>query len=392
MPLPPLVDPVDALDPDELRRTARQVRLPELGEVGQRRLAAARVAVVGAGGLGSPALLALAAAGVGTIGIIDDDVVDVTNLHRQVVHGTADVGRPKVDSAAERLAALAPQLVVERHMLHLTDENAPAVLGGYDLVLDGSDRFETRYVVSDACADLGIPVVWAAVLGVDAQVSVFWARPPAVDGRDAVEGVTLRDLYPAEPEGGVPTCADVGVLGSLCMQAGALQATEAIKLITGIGEPLLGRVLVIDGLRARQREVGLRPAADATRSADAPPRPDAAPRPDATTETDAAPAPSPIGHVSAGELRQRLDQVTVLDVREPSERAERAIAGSLHTPLGAVLAGDRTGLDRDRAIVVHCAIGPRAERAAAVLAAEGYRVSVLDGGMQAWAVVEAAAS
>ncbi|QEO13702.1 molybdopterin-synthase adenylyltransferase [Agromyces intestinalis] len=381
MPLPPLVDPVDALDPDELRRTARQVRLPELGEVGQRRLAAARVAVVGAGGLGSPALLALAAAGVGTIGIIDDDVVDVTNLHRQVVHGTGDVGRPKVDSAAERLAALAPRLVVQRHPVHLTDANARDVLDGYDLVLDGSDRFETRYIVSDACADLGIPVVWAAVLGFDAQVSVFWSRPPVGDGRvGAVEGVTLRDLYPVEPEGGVPTCADVGVLGSLCMQAGALMATEAIKLITGVGEPLLGRVLVIDGLRARQREVGLRPAA-------APQRSDVSQS--STSMTDAAPAPPPIGHVSAGELRQRLDEVTVLDVREPSERAERAIAGSLHTPLGTVLAGDRTGLDRDRAIVVHCAIGPRAERAAAVLAAEGYRVSVLDGGMRAWAVVEA---
>ena len=189
--LPPLVAPGPPLAESEARRTARQTRLPELGELGQRRLAAARVLVIGAGGLGAPALLYLAAAGIGTIGIVDDDVVALTDLHRQVIHATAAVGEPKVDSAARRLTELAPDLVVEPHRLRLDESNAATVLQGYDLVLDGTDTFATRYLISDTCAALGAPLVWASVLRFDAQVSVFWSRPPA-----GLPPVTLRDLFP----------------------------------------------------------------------------------------------------------------------------------------------------------------------------------------------------
>jgi molybdopterin/thiamine biosynthesis adenylyltransferase len=253
MSLPPLVDPIDTLPDTERGRTDRQRRLPEIGDLGQRRLAAARVLVIGAGGLGAPALTYLAAAGVGTIGIVDDDLVELSNLHRQPVHGIDDVGRPKVDSAAEAVAALAPAAIVRRHQERLDTDNAAGILGGYDLVVDGTDTFDTRYLVDDVCAELGLPLVWATVLRFDAQLSVFWASPPAG------EPVRLRTLFPAPPTPGeVPSCAEAGVLGALCGQVGAMMAQEAVKLITGIGEPLLGRVLVIDALRARQREIPLR--------------------------------------------------------------------------------------------------------------------------------------
>jgi adenylyltransferase/sulfurtransferase len=259
MSLPPLVDPVAALPDAERGRTDRQRRLPEIGDIGQRRLAAARVIVIGTGGLGAPALTYLAAAGIGTIGIVDDDVVELSNLHRQPVHGVSDVGRPKVDSAAESIAALAPDATIVRHQVRLEAGNARELLGGYDLVVDGTDTFETRYLVDDVCAELGLPLVWATVLRFDAQLSVFWATPPTG------HGIRLRTLFPEPPAPGeVPSCAEAGVLGALCGQVGAMMAQEAVKLITGIGDPLLGRVLVIDALRARQREIPLLPTHVAT--------------------------------------------------------------------------------------------------------------------------------
>jgi len=258
MALPPIVEPVAALSDAERARTARHAALAGLGPTGQRRIAAARVGVVGAGGLGSSALLSLAAAGIGEIAVIDDDVVDVSNLHRQLIHGVPDVGRRKVDSAAESIAAVSPETRVVAHPIRLDESNARALLDGCDVVLDGSDTFATRSVVAAACEALGIPLVWGTVQEWHGQVTVFWSAPP-----EGVEPVVLTDLHPPETVGEPPACSMVGVLGALCVQVGALMAAEAIKLVAGIGEPLLGRVLVIDALRSRQREVPIRPSSHA---------------------------------------------------------------------------------------------------------------------------------
>ena len=248
----PLVEPGPGLDLERISRWSRHLLMPELGDIGQRRLAAARVCVVGAGGLGAPVLLYLAAAGVGRLGIIDGDRVAVSNLQRQVLYGTADLGAVKAETAARRLADLDPGVEVVTHAWRLTPDTVD-VLADYDLVIDCTDNFETRYLVNDACVRLGLPEVWGSVLRFDAQVSVFWGRPPA--GTPAVE---LRDLFPEPPAPGqVPSCAEAGVLGALCGQVGAVMATEAVKLITGVGQPLLGRVLVLDALAARWSEVPL---------------------------------------------------------------------------------------------------------------------------------------
>lgn len=254
-PLGPLVAPGPALDAAAAERFARHLPIPGLGELGQRRLRAARVAVVGAGGLGSPALLYLAAAGVGTLGVIDADAVELVNLQRQVLHSTAGIGRPKAVSAADRLAELDPQTQVVAHQLRLDDSNAAAILGSYDLILDAVDNFPTRYLISDVCTDLGLPVVWAAVQTTRAQVSVFWSRP-----NNGSPGITLRDLHaePPAPSHWV-TASQVGVLGAMCGQVGALMATEAIKLIAGIGRPLFGRLLYLDTMAATASEVPLAP-------------------------------------------------------------------------------------------------------------------------------------
>lgn len=258
MALPPLVEPVDALTDAELERTARHRALFAIGDIGQRRLAAARVAVVGAGGLGSSVVLGLAAAGVGTIGIIDDDVVDLTNLHRQIIHSVDTLGEPKTESAAARARGLAPEVRILEHPVRLTAANAREILGAYDLVLDGSDTFETRDVVDAAAAELAIPVVWGSVLEFWSQVTVFWSAPPA-----GAQPVRLSDLFPTGSTGQVFTCAQVGVLASVCMQTGSLMASEAIKLIVGVGRPLLGRVAVIDALAGTMRELEVRAAAAA---------------------------------------------------------------------------------------------------------------------------------
>lgn len=254
----PLVAPVPALAPTELVRTARHAVLAGLGEEGQRRIAAARVAVVGAGGLGSPAILALAAAGVGEIVIVDDDVVELTNLQRQILHRAEDVGTPKTDSAARAATALAPGIRITTRPERLTDVNAAALLEGADVVIDGSDTFDTRRAVAAATEAAGVPLVWGAVQEWHGQVTVFWSRPTG-----DLAPVRLGDLFPPGTEGEPPTCAQVGVLGSLCLQVGGMLATEAIKLITGAGEPLLGRIAVIDALRARTSEVPLRAGAAA---------------------------------------------------------------------------------------------------------------------------------
>lgn len=254
----PLVAPAPALDPQELVRTARHAVLAGIGEEGQRRLSAARVVVVGAGGLGSPVLLALAAAGVGSITIIDDDVVELTNLQRQLAHRVDDIGTRKTESAARAVLALAPQTAVTQVPERLDAANAARLLGGADVVVDTSDSFATRRDVATAAESLGLPVVWGAVQEWHAQVTVFWSTPPTG------EPVVLADLFPPGTEGEPPSCAQVGVLGALCVQVGGMLAGEAIKLVTGAGEPLLGRLAVIDALTARQHEIAIRPASSAT--------------------------------------------------------------------------------------------------------------------------------
>lgn len=384
--LPPLVDPGAPLSAAEASRAQRQSRLPELGETGQRRLANARVLVVGAGGLGAPALLYLAAAGVGTIGVVDDDLVSLSDLHRQVIHAAAAVGEPKVDSAARRLAELAPELVVHRHPVRLDHANASSLLSGYDLVLDGADNFATRFLVSDACAAAGIPVVWASVLRFDAQVSVFWSRPP-----EGVAPVTLRDLFPEPPAPDlVPSCAEAGVLGALCGIVGSMMAVEAVKLVVGIGRPLLGRVAVVDALTMRVREVPLshgtlagtsRPTTSSTRAAlrvqgsSSPAPPHAGDRPDAGL--------TPEAYLDLS----RASTTALLDVREPSEHAADGLTAAVNVPFSDLLRAARSGrvsellaavgVPSGAQVVAYCSAGARAARAGRLLADAGWRAQTL---------------
>ena len=254
----PLVAPAPALDPAELVRTARHAVLTGIGEEGQRRLAAAHVTVVGAGGIGSPVLLALAAAGIGSITVIDDDVVELTNLQRQLAHRVEDIGRPKTISAARAISALSPGAEVVTASERLDSENAERLFAGADIVVDTSDSFATRRDVAAATETLGVPLVWGAVQEWHAQATVFWSNPP-----EGHTPVVLTDLFPLGTEGEPPSCAQVGVLGALCVQVGGMLAGEVVKLITGAGEPLLGRLAMIDSLTSRQHEIAIRSAVSA---------------------------------------------------------------------------------------------------------------------------------
>jgi len=237
------------LSDQELERYARHIVLPEIGGAGQQKLKRARVLVLGAGGLGAPVLHYLAAAGVGTIGIVDDDHVSLSNLQRQVIHGTPDVGKPKVESAAEAITRLNPHVTVEAHSLRMEEHNAVTLISRYDLVVDGSDSFNARYMLADACATARVPLVTAAVGRFDGSITVLVPYESDPDGRP---NPSFRDLFPAPPpEGLVPSCAEAGIVGALVGVIGTLEAMEAIKLITGIGEPLIGRLLLYDGLAAR---------------------------------------------------------------------------------------------------------------------------------------------
>lgn len=364
MPLPALVPPGPPLTPAQVERGSRHLLLAEIGVDGQRRLRNARVLVVGAGGLGAPVIQYLAAAGVGTLGIVDDDVVDVTNLQRQVIHGTADVGRAKVDSAAETVAALDPDIRAVTHRTRLTSENVDEILRGYDVVVDGTDNFPTRYLVNDACVRLGLPEVWGSVLRFDAQTTVFWGRA----------GIQLRDLFPTPPrDDEVPSCAEAGVLGALCGQVGSVMATEVVKLLTGTGEPLLGRVLVVDALRGRWTEVPL--AARPVRE----PTPEVPPMSDVPVVT----APDLVRRLAAREAG--TDDFLLIDVREPAEHAQASIPGAVLVPLGSVFDGSALAdLPRDREIVVHCQVGARSLTAAKILRGAGFDASNVDGGILAW--------
>lgn len=363
------MEPGPPLEPEQVLRYSRHVLLPELGTTGQRRLANARVLVVGAGGLGSPVLTYLAGAGVGTLGIVDDDVVDASNLQRQVLHGTADVGRPKVHSAADAVADVNPLVRVEPHDVRLTADNALDLLQDYDVVVDGADNFPTRYLVSDACALLGVPEVWGSVLRFDGQVSVFWEG----------HGPTYRDLFPEPPPpGSVPSCAEGGVLGALCGAVGSVMATEVVKLLTGAGDPLLGRLLVLDALAMSWRTLTVQVDPDRT-----PVTRLESPR---TETNDPLPASSV---VSARELQQLLrdpDAVVLVDVRGADEHQLVSIPGAVVVPLPRILAGAAwSELPRDRHVILYCKSGARSEQALKALRAKGYTdVAHLAGGVLAW--------
>ncbi|KRE84241.1 molybdopterin-synthase adenylyltransferase MoeB [Arthrobacter sp. Soil764] len=375
--LDPLVEPAAGLTPDEVERYSRHLIIPEIGALGQRRLKNAKVLVIGAGGLGAPALLYLAAAGVGTIGIVDDDVVDLSNLQRQVIHGVSDVGRPKIESARDAIVELNPLVDVRLHNLRLDASNALELFAGYDLILDGADNFATRYLVNDAAAILGKPYVWGSIFRFDGQVSVFWEK----------HGPTYRDLYPeAPPAGSVPSCGEGGVFGMLCAAVGSLMVTEAVKLITGVGRSLLGRVALFDALGGSWREIRVSkdPAAEPiTELTDYEAFCGIPPTAEADTEhtVTATQLATMLASRKAG-----LKDFELVDVREAGEYDIVRIDGAKLIPQGRILAGEAWDeLPQDRDIVFHCKAGTRSANVLAAARKAGYqRVSHLDGGILAW--------
>ncbi|MDQ3346564.1 MAG: molybdopterin-synthase adenylyltransferase MoeB [Acidobacteriota bacterium] len=370
----------EELSRDEVQRYSRHLIMPEVGMEGQRKLKAARVLCIGAGGLGAPATMYLAAAGVGTLGIVDFDTVDASNLHRQIIYGTPDVGRRKLEASRDRLTAMNPSVTVVMHEVALTSKNALDVLRDYDIVVDGTDNFQTRYLVNDACVLLGIPNAYGSIFRFDGQASVF-----AVKG-----GPCYRCLYPEPPPPGlVPSCAEGGVLGVLPGVVGIIQATEAIKLILGVGQPLIGRLLLYDALQMRFRELKLRRDVECPVCGDNPTIRELIDY-DAfcgVTPPSAAPVSAGIPEVTAEELHAQIDSgkdVFILDVREPNEYQICRIAGSTLIPLGEVAARSAE-LDRNRDMVVHCKMGGRSARAVALLQERGFtRVRNLKGGILAW--------
>jgi sulfur-carrier protein adenylyltransferase/sulfurtransferase len=370
-----LPEELPTLGRDELVRYGRHLLLPEVGLHGQRTLKAARVLVVGAGGLGSPVSLYLAAAGVGTIGLVDFDRVDLSNLQRQILHGTKDVGRSKLASAADRLRDVNPNVRVEPHETRLTSDNALEIIEGYDLVIDGTDNFATRYLVNDACVLLGKPNVYGSIFRFDGQASVFCTT----------DGPCYRCLYPEPPPPGlVPSCAEGGVLGVLPGLVGTIQANEAIKLLLGIGEPLIGRLVVIDALAFRVRTLNLRKN----------PRCPACGTREIRTLIDydefcgiTGSGTLDIPTISPRDLAdrfQRGDEVLLLDVREPHEHAIAHLPRARLIPLSR-LAQAIPELDPNQDIVVHCKGGTRSARAVRQLLDAGFtRVWNLDGGILRW--------
>ncbi|NUS43370.1 MAG: adenylyltransferase/sulfurtransferase MoeZ [Mycobacteriaceae bacterium] len=378
--LPPLVTPAAELTRDEVARYSRHLIIPDVGMDGQKRLKNAKVLVIGAGGLGSPALLYLAAAGVGTLGIVEFDVVDESNLQRQVIHGQSDIGRSKAESARNSIAEINPYVTVNLHQDRLEPENAVELFAQYDLILDGTDNFATRYLVNDAAVLAHKPYVWGSIYRFEGQASVFWEDAP--DGR----GINYRDLYPeAPPPGMVPSCAEGGVLGVLCASIGSIMVTEAVKLITGIGETLLGRLMVYDALEMSYRTIKLR--RDPNRETITELIDYEAFCGVVSEEGQAAAAGSTI---TASELRDMLDagkDVAVIDVREPVEWDICHIDGATLIPKDRILSGDALAdLPQNRPIVLHCKTGIRSAEALAVLKRAGFADAVhLQGGIISWA-------
>jgi adenylyltransferase/sulfurtransferase len=373
--LPPLVEPAESLSVDEVRRYSRHLIIPDVAMAGQKRLKNARVLVVGAGGLGSPALMYLAAAGVGTLGIVDFDVVDESNLQRQIIHGQSDIGRPKAESARDSVREINPYVNVIVHETRLDNDNVLDIFSGYDLILDGTDNFATRYLVNDACVLLGKPYVWGSIYRFDGQVSVFWDE----------HGPNYRDLYPDPPPPGmVPSCAEGGVLGVLCASIGSVMVNEAIKLITGIGETLLGRLLVFDALEMSWHEIKIRKdpnTAKITGLIDY--------EAFCGVVSDAAVAAAAGSTITAAELKELLDSdkpVYLVDVREPAEWEIVRIPGATLIPKDEILRGDAlASLPQDKQIVMYCKTGVRSAETLAAVKAAGFADAIhVQGGVTAW--------
>jgi adenylyltransferase/sulfurtransferase len=387
--MPTAVESLPQLSNDEIKRYSRHLIMPEVGVDGQRRLKAGSVLCIGAGGLGSPAAMYLAAAGVGRIGIVDFDVVDFSNLQRQIIHGTSSVGRTKLASAKDRLFDINPHVQVDTYETALSSENALELFEPYDVILDGTDNFPTRYLTNDACVLLGKPNAYGSIFRFEGQASVFATK----------EGPCYRCLYPEPPPPGlVPSCAEGGVLGVLPGMIGMIQATEALKLITGLGEPLIGRFLIYDALRMKFRELKLRKDPDCPVCGTHPTvtklidyEEFCGLRPSVEAEAAAAVAASgakaSATEITAVELKQRLDRgdrLTIVDVREPNEYQINRIAGSQLIPLGEV-PRRHAELDPNEELVVYCKMGGRSAKAADYLRSIGFkRVLNLRGGVLEW--------
>jgi adenylyltransferase/sulfurtransferase len=379
--LPPLVEPAAELTVDEVRRYSRHLIIPDVGMTGQKRLKNAKVLCVGAGGLGSPALLYLAAAGVGTLGIVDFDVVDESNLQRQVIHGQSDIGRSKAESARDSILEINPYVNVIVHQERLDSDNAMQIFADYDLIVDGTDNFATRYLVNDACVLLGKPYVWGSIYRFDGQASVFWAE----------YGPCYRCLYPEPPPPGmVPSCAEGGVLGVLCASIGSIQVTEAIKLITGIGEPLAGRLMIYDALEMTYRTVRVRKDPDCAVCGKNPTVTELIDYEEfcgaVSEEAQEAAAGSTITARQLKDMQDAGENIFLVDVREPNEYEIVSIPGSVLIPKGEFLSGAALErLPQDQRVVLHCKSGARSAECLAIVKNAGFSDAVhVGGGVLSW--------
>ena len=391
MSLPPLVEPADELTIDEVRRYSRHLIIPDVGMTGQKRLKNAKVLVIGAGGLGSPALLYLAAAGVGTLGIAEFDEVDESNLQRQVIHGQSDVGRPKAESAKDSIAEVNPLVNVVVHNERLDNDNVMRVFEGYDLIVDGTDNFATRYMVNDAAFFLGIPYVWGSIYRFDGQASVF--APTLAD-----DAPCYRCLYPEPPPPGmVPSCAEGGVLGVLCASIGSIQVNEAIKLLTGIGDPLVGKLMIYDALEMEYRKLKVRKDPNCALCGE---------NPTVTglidydyfcgaisDEAADAAADATISVVQLEQMMKERDEgsrdFVLVDVREPVEYEINKVPGSVLIPKAEFLNGSALEklppVDTGKQVVMYCKTGVRSAETLAIVKGAGYADALhVGGGVVAW--------
>ena len=383
MKIPPLVEKGPSLTVDEVRRYSRHLIIPDVAMAGQQRLMNAKVLCVGAGGLGSPALMYLAAAGVGTLGIVEFDTVDESNLQRQIIHGQSDIGKSKAISAKEKIAEINPNVNVVVHEVRIDTDTVMEIFSQYDLIVDGTDNFATRYLVNDACVLLKKPYVWGSIYRFDGQASVFWAE----------YGPCYRCLYPEPPPPGmVPSCAEGGVLGVLCASIGSIQTTEAIKLITGIGEPLIGQLMIYDALEMSYRKIKVRKDPKCPLCSDKPTQTELLPDYEAFCGvlSDAAEVAVKDSTISVTELKSKIDKkenFLLIDVREPSEYEIVKIPGSLLIPKQGFLDGSAlAGLPQDKPIILHCKSGVRSAECLAILKSAGFADAThVSGGVVAWA-------
>lgn len=385
MSLPPLVQPAAELTVDEVRRYSRHLIIPDVGMAGQKRLKNAKVLCVGAGGLGSPALMYLAAAGVGTLGIVEFDTVDESNLQRQIIHSQSDIDRPKVDSAADTVKGINPYVNVIKHEVRLDSTNVMEIFGQYDLIVDGTDNFATRYLVNDACVLLNKPYVWGSIYRFDGQASVFWSE----------HGPCYRCLYPEPPPPGmVPSCAEGGVLGVLCASIGSIQVTEAIKVLTGIGDALVGSLIVYDALEMTYRKIKVRKDPNCAVCGENPTVTELIDYEAfcgaVSNEAAEAVVDSTINVKQLAEMLQARERgekdFVLIDVREPNEYDIVSIPGSVLIPKDKFLMGDAlTNLPIDKQIVLHCKVGGRSAEVLAAVKGAGFKDAIhVGGGVLAW--------